>query len=250
MTGLVDRPPLTSETFDEAFAEAVESEWLKRVFGVGLPDDVEPFSFITAAGLEEIAATLADCRGSAVVDLACGQGGPGLWLARRIGADLIGVDFSPVGIAQARARAERSGTGVHATYHVADAAATGLTDGSAAGLVCIDAIQLMRHQEAVIVEVARILRPGATAVFTTWEDPERLPDLTALFEAGGLEVIAVEERREWSDRERAIFDRAVADAPLYPDDLGLQSLAEEAQRVLPLMDAWKRVIGVARNGRP
>lgn len=247
---MVDRPPLTPEIFDEAFAEAVSSEWMKRVFGVELPDDVEPFSFVTTAGLEEIAVTLEDCRGSAIVDLACGQGGPGLWLARRIGADLIGVDFSPVGIAQAQARAERSASGVRATYHVADAAATGLPDESAAGLVCIDAIQLMRHQVDVIVEVVRVLRPGAVAVFTTWEDPERLPDLARLFEAGGLQVIAVAERRDWLDRERAIFDRAVADAPLYPDDLALQSLAEEAQRVLPIMDASKRVIGVARNGRP
>jgi len=170
-----------------------------------------------------------------------------LWLARRIGSDLIGVDFSPVGIAQARERAMRSAPGIHAEYRIADAASTGLSDQSAGGLVCIDAIQLMTHQVRVVSEVARILRPGAVAVFTTWEDPERLPDLAAVLEAGGLEVEAVEERRDWSGRERAIFERAAADAPLYPDDLGLQSLAEEAQRVLPVLDAAVRVVGIARR---
>jgi SAM-dependent methyltransferase len=238
---------LTPEIFDQAFTDVAVSDWTKRVFGAGLPDEVEPFSFITAAGLEEIAATLAECRGSTLVDLACGQGGPGLWLARRIGADLLGIDFSPVAIAQARERAERSGRGVRAEYRVADAASTGLPDASAAGLVCIDAIQLMAHQVDVMIEVARVLRPGAVAMFTTWEEPERLPDLAAVFEAGGLEVPAVEERPDWSDRERTIFGRAVADAPLYPDDLGLQGLAEEAQRALPMLDASKRVIGTARR---
>ncbi len=84
-------------------------------------------------------------------------------------------------------------------------------------------------------------------MFTTWEDPERLPDLAAVFQAAGLEVLAVEERPAWSDRERAIFARAVADAPLHPDDLGLQSLAEEAEQALPMLDASKRVVGTARR---
>jgi SAM-dependent methyltransferase len=237
---------LTPEIFDRAFTDAVVSEWAARVLGEGLPEEVDPFSFITGAGLEEIAATLDDCRGSTLVDLACGQGGPGLWLARRIGAQLIGIDFSPVGIAQARERAQRSAPAVDADYRVADAAKTGLPDEAASGLVCIDALQLMHHQVEVIEEVARILKQGALAVFTTWEF-ERLPDLAAIFEAGGLQVVSVDERREWADRERMIFERAVADAPLYPDDRGLQDLAEEAKRVLPMHDASKRVLGIARR---
>ena len=31
--------------------------------------------------------------GSLLVDLACGRGGPGLWLARQIGAALVGVEL-------------------------------------------------------------------------------------------------------------------------------------------------------------
>ena len=43
--------------------------------------------------------------GQAMLDLACGRGGVGLWLARATGAQLTGVDFSPVGITAATARA-------------------------------------------------------------------------------------------------------------------------------------------------
>jgi SAM-dependent methyltransferase len=238
---------LTPEVFDKAFAEVQASDWARRVIGDGVPDGVDPYSFITAAGLEEIAATLSDCRGSTIVDLACGRGGPGLWIARRVGAFLVGVDFSPVGIAQARQRASQAASDVRAEYRVADAASTGLRNESAAGLFCIDAIQLMPDQEAVIREVARLLQPGAHAVFTTWERRERLPDLAALFDAGGLDVLAVEERRAWSDRERAIFERALTDAPLYPEDSSLQDLADEASRALPGFETRRRVIGTARK---
>jgi hypothetical protein len=84
-------------------------------------------------------------------------------------------------------------------------------------------------------------------VFTTWELPERLPDLAAVLAAGGLEVLAVEERLEWADRERAILERAIADAPLHPDDPSLQDLADDARRVLPGFDARRRVIGTAHR---
>jgi len=43
--------------------------------------------------------------GQTLVDLGCGRGGPGLWLAREAGALLIGVDFSPVAADQATHRA-------------------------------------------------------------------------------------------------------------------------------------------------
>lgn len=242
------RPPPTPEVFDQEFAAAATSAWLSRALGGGLPDGVVPFSFITAAGLEEIAAALEGCRGGTVVDLACGQGGPGLWLARRIGASLIGIDFSPIGIEQARERADRLGLSELAEYRVADAASTGVRGGSAAGLFSIDAIQFMRQAE-VMAEVARILEPGAVAVFTTWERWDRLPDLAALFETAGLEVISVEERKEWRDRQRAIYEQALTDAPLHPDDRGLQGLAEEASMALPQLDGMRRVIGTARRAR-
>ena len=43
--------------------------------------------------------------GEMLADLACGAGGPGLWMARETGALLTGVDPSPAGLAAARDRA-------------------------------------------------------------------------------------------------------------------------------------------------
>jgi SAM-dependent methyltransferase len=243
--GMTERPPLSPDVFDGALREAAESEWIQRVIGGDLPPDVDAFSFITLDGLHEIAGLLADCRGRTLLDLACGRGGPGLWLARQIGADLIGADFSPVGIDDARSRAARIAPEVKVDYVVADAANTSLPADSVDGVVCIDAIQLMTDQIGALTEVRRVLKPAGQAVFTTWEQADRLPDLAALFEAAELLVLNVEERPGWSTRERAIFEQALTDAPRYPLDAGLQSLAEEARAALPL--PARRVIGVAQK---
>jgi SAM-dependent methyltransferase len=242
-----DRSPLTPDMFDAVFREVANSEWVRRVIGADLPVEVDAFSFITSEGLLTIAQSLAECRGDTLVDLACGRGGPGLWLARQIGAALVGVDFSPVGVDHATARAAEFAPDLSVEYRVADAAATGLPDGTAGGLVCVDAIQLMSHREAVMAEAGRLLRPGARAVFSTWEEPDRLRDLAALFESAGLVTIAVEARPDWMARERAIFERALADAPQFPEDMGLQGLAAEAKEVLPNIDRTRRVLGVAEK---
>ena len=243
MTG---EPPLTPETFDEAFNRAAQSDWIHAVFAEELPDEVDPFSFITLSGLEDIVAWLNIPRGSLLVDLACGRGGPGLWLARRTGAELIGVDFSTVGIDHAQQRAKDLAHDVTTRYFVADAASTGLPDGGADGLVCLDAIQLMAHRVDVMREVERVLKPGARAAFTTWEEPDRLADLAGLFEEAGLDTVLVEERSEWLARERRIFERAQIEAATN-DDPGLRSVADEAERVLPVFDLARRVLGVAQR---
>jgi hypothetical protein len=107
----------------------------------------------------------------------------------------------------------------------------------------------MSHREAVMAETCRLLRRGARAVFTTWEQPDRLSDLSELFDSAGLVTLAVDARPDWAARERSIFERAVADAPEFPEDGALQSLAEEAREVLPRLDESRRVLGVAEKPR-
>jgi ubiquinone/menaquinone biosynthesis C-methylase UbiE len=242
-----DRPPPSSSIFDSVFRDAAQSEWTKRVNGVEFPAEVDPLSFITFDGLHQIADALAASHNDTLVDLACGRGGPGLWLARHTGAALIGIDFSAVGIDHVRTRAAELAPELSVRYVVSDAADTGLPGGFAAGLVCIDAIQLMPHADAVMAETCRLLRPGAKAVFSTWEEPDRIRDLAALFASAGLTTIAVDDRPDWVERERAIFKRALADAPAFPEDKALQSLAEEANEVLPRLDEVRRVLGVAEK---
>ncbi len=94
----------TATDFDQAFSAATASPGLRRVWEVAAPDlppEVEPFSFVSASLLRHVAQALGLSPGQTLVDLGCGRGGPGLWLAREADVSLVGVDFSSVAIDQA-----------------------------------------------------------------------------------------------------------------------------------------------------
>jgi SAM-dependent methyltransferase len=129
--------------FDSEFAAADRSPGLRRVWQRAAPDlppEIEPYSFVSVALLGHLADALALSPGTTLVDLGCGRGGPGLWLAQSRGAALIGVDFSAVAVQQATDRAARFGLATQARFMVGDLAATGLADGVADAVVSIDAL--------------------------------------------------------------------------------------------------------------
>lgn len=96
--------PLTSDMFDEAYAQISRAPRTNRLFDQvfgPFPPDVEPFSLVPRQGLDRVFAELQLEPGDHLVDLCCGRGGIGLWFAAESGARLTGVDFSTGAIAEA-----------------------------------------------------------------------------------------------------------------------------------------------------
>jgi cyclopropane fatty-acyl-phospholipid synthase-like methyltransferase len=83
--------------------------WKEKVAGDDYPDDFSHISFLTLADLRQLGQALSLSKDSAFADLACGMGGPGIWIAGETGACLTGVDFSRVAISQAEKRANTLG---------------------------------------------------------------------------------------------------------------------------------------------
>jgi SAM-dependent methyltransferase len=126
--GQASSPP-TATGFDEAFAAIAASPGIRRVWRTvdpDLPPEIEPFRFVSGGLLRHVAQALALSPGQTLVDLGCGRGGPGLWLAQSQGASLIGVDFSAVAVQQANERAALFGLADTARFVMGDLAATGL----------------------------------------------------------------------------------------------------------------------------
>jgi hypothetical protein len=62
---------------------------------------------------------------------------------------------------------------------------------------------------------------------------------------GGLTDIEVIERGEWRKAERALWSAAIGIETA--DDPALRVLREEAEVILPVFDAMRRVLAVARR---
>ena len=158
-----------------------------------LPEWVVPLSTVDRPALERMAGAMRLRSGDTFVDLACGLGGPGIWIAERTGASVVGVDFSRVAIAEAEALAAERGMSARARFVVADAAETGLPTAAFAAVACIDSLQFV-EPVAGTVEIARLLAPGGVAVVTTWEAltdvelPTVVRDYEPFFSSAGLAV--------------------------------------------------------------
>ncbi len=107
---------------------------------------------------------------TSVVELGCGAGA-NLWIARQIrDGKYLGVDARESQLEAARKRAGDLGLG-HTEFRVADAADTGLTDGSFDGLFCRCVLIHQSDPSSIVSEAFRLLRPGGRAVFIEPDGP-------------------------------------------------------------------------------
>jgi SAM-dependent methyltransferase len=256
---VVDSGP-TADYFDQWYADIDASPVRRAAFAepLGLPPEIDPSNLVPLSGLEELSARLAVPTGGVLVDLACGRGGPGMWLARAAGCRLIGVDFSPVVVAQAAQRRALFGLEQRASFVVGDLTSTGLDAAIADAVVCIDAFFFASDGAAASRELARLLKPGARVAMTGWEavdrdDPqvhERLRNfsLARVFADAALVDVSVEERPDWYEAERLLWEQCLQiDAP---DDPAIASMQEEARQTLPTMTKRKRVLATATAPTP
>jgi SAM-dependent methyltransferase len=100
-------------------------------------------------------------RDATVLDAGCGSGAQCEWLLTE-GADVVGVDLSPVMVEQARLRC-----GDRGRFLVADLAESlPLEPDSFDGVTCSLALHYLRDWDTALASFARVLRPGGWAVIS------------------------------------------------------------------------------------
>src|SRR5205823_7965186 len=103
--------------------------------------------------------------GATVLEIGCGAGFLTVELARR-GYQVDAIDSSEAMVASTRGRIADARLGDAATARVEDVHALSARDASYAAVIALGVVPWLHSAEKALREVARVLRPGGTAVVT------------------------------------------------------------------------------------
>jgi len=236
--------------------------WRENAYRGEFPIEFAHVGFLTLTEAQRMLALLRVPEHGLLVDLACGAGGPGLWVTKQSGAELIGVDPAEPGLERARARAETVGLADRATFRRGTFERTGLPSREADAVMTIEAFQYAPDKRAALAEFARILKRGGRAAIVCFEvDPAKvagLPvlgvdpiiDYTPLLAAAGFSIEAYEETPGWSERVYPTFNKLVEAGDALHAEMGERAAAgalAEAMLTVTMQPYPRRVLIVARK---
>lgn len=222
----------------------------REVYGDDYPEDANPDSFVTITDLQTIAKKLNIGPGKSFIDLGCGRGGPGLWIARETGAHYVGIDLSENAIKKAQHRSVDFKMKGSAKFQVGNMCGLNFSENSFDGAISIDVISFIPDPLAVFKEAARILRSNAYFVFTTWENKNSqvLNSYRPYLRNTGFSIKSYGETPDWKKRQSEVYQKTLELKKDLIRDMGGDgafAYIMEAKRYLPTINNSKRILAVA-----
>ncbi|OGO26754.1 MAG: methyltransferase type 11 [Chloroflexi bacterium RBG_16_52_11] len=174
MTGLVE--PLEAVEIKTCCARLYASNWAHVLLG----DSFHPGG---EALTERLGSFLNLGPGKRLLDVASGKGSSAIYLARRYGCEVVGVDYSRELVAEATAATEAAGLADRVQFRTSDAEALPFPDGFFDALICECAFCTFPDKATAASEFARVVRVegrlGLSDLTRSGELPGDLDDLLA-----------------------------------------------------------------------
>lgn len=222
------------------------SRWMEKIwaeaFGEQYPAGLDHYGYLTRHDLGVFSERLELAPGSSLLDIGCGKGGPGLWLAQQHQLQLIGIDIIPEAIDHAIAFQENFQLTYPAEFKVGEFYKIPLEDQSVDGVICIDSLWAAPNKVQALMEIKRVMKPGAKFIFTYWDlhTVEAIP----YFEMAGLSFIAREDTPDWKDLQMRVYDGILQYEAELVEEMGsgANMLLYEAKASPPYLDLSVRRI--------
>jgi ubiquinone/menaquinone biosynthesis C-methylase UbiE len=215
---------VVAEGYDAVYASwdapRFHALWARTAVGGDAAEGYEHLNFAGVQQLRRLAAELRPCSAGRLLDVACGAGGPGFWIARENHSLLLGVDLSTVGTRLAARRATE--LGIEASYVVASATQLALADGAISCAMSLDSLQYIPDKRTLASEIHRVLAPGGRFAFTAFEvEPARvvgLPvlgvdpvaDYATVLQDAGFVVETYEQTVAWREHLEGAYSAVIA----------------------------------------
>lgn len=158
-----DEPGIYYDTNYGNFATELYSEIRREAFG----EDLGQNSWLTADEQDRFLGWLELSPGKALLDVACGAGGPALRIAATTGCSVVGIDVHEQAVSTANSLATQRGLSGRTEFRSTDASGPlPFPDATFDVITCIDAINHFSDRPRVIAEWARLLKAGGRLLFT------------------------------------------------------------------------------------
>ena len=235
--------------------------WRLNAYGGDFPEEFAHIGFLTVPEAQRLRHLLQIGGGEVLVDLACGAGGPGLWMAREAGASLIGIDPSAAGLAAARQRAGRvracQPCPIRSGLFRADA------PGRRCGGCCHEhrGVSVCAEQAGCVHRVGPDHAAGSAGGDHLLEvDPAKvqglpvlgvdpIPDYRPVIAAAGLRVEAYEETPGWQERVYAAFSALLDSSDTLTAEMGDHAVAGAVAEAMVTVQVkpYRRDVAVASH---
>jgi ubiquinone/menaquinone biosynthesis C-methylase UbiE len=240
-----------NELYKYERSETLHNIW-HQVYGEDYPKELNPDSPVTITDLRKIAQYLKIEAKETFIDVGCGRGGPGMWVAREIGASYYGFDLSETGIKVASERAIEFGLKGRAEFGSGDICESNFPNNHFDAAVSIGAIAFIPNKQKAIHEIARIIRLNALFIFITVEEkkPHLVNDYRPLLSKAGFKVNLYEETSDYNRRQGEVYKKIIENKKQLIKEMGYQAAAPwimEAKMYLPRLKIFRRVFVVSNK---
>jgi SAM-dependent methyltransferase len=152
--------------YDRDFGRSPD-ELVAAIRTAAFGEDIGQFSWTTAEEHRRFQVGLGLGSDSRVLEVASGSGGPGLFLVRSTGCQLVGIDIHERGVEAANTAAREGGLAESATFVLHDAQERlPFADASFDAIISIDSMNHLVDRVAAFAEWSRVLKDGGRFLFT------------------------------------------------------------------------------------